>query len=493
MATHIVGGMINGAFALIRINDETSAAEWSTNGSAWTPIAAGGSGDMGKSVYDTNDDGVVNSADYATTAGSAETANAIGTASSTDVENAVANSHTHSNKTTLDKFGEQDGIATFDGEVISSSNGTPENRLLPAPENLSENLLGGPVVFTATNTTDETYMLRFPFVDDLNDHSENSVAVSKIGTVSLAGESPDGAGGKSARFERRSCLYGTMATAFGTGDFTINLWLKTDSRGTQTIFSTREGNSTSGNTFALMISSNNNLYVYSDSNKTPDSGSTQWTVNTWHHIRLVRASGALTIMLDGSVTSTGTMSNDITKLVFAIGGSYREGNVYEPTSGCYIASLDVLNYAMSTDEFSPEYVPGMLTGRGYVVSELDEFRTSIGLLDNDFVQQTVSTPGEVAISTDNGFCQFCEITSTNVSDGNLTFTLPTLSIEHPEMEIALKISTSCTLSAKKSDGASTYVFHTENAATTENVLYYIMRVKYVNGNTMFTFEKLWAI
>lgn len=119
MATHIVGGMINGAFALIRINDETSAAEWSTNGSAWTPIAAGGSGDMGKSVYDTNDDGVVNSADYATTAGSAETANAIGTASSTDVENAVANSHTHSNKTTLDKFGELSGAATFDGEPIS--------------------------------------------------------------------------------------------------------------------------------------------------------------------------------------------------------------------------------------------------------------------------------------------------------------------------------------------------------------------------------------
>ena len=371
--------------------------------------------------------------------------------------------------------------------------GLDEARMLPALDTVPDSRSGNPVVFTAANTTDEKYMLRFPFVDDLNDHSKNSIAVSKIGTVSLAGESPDGAGGKSARFEQRSCLYGTMATAFGTGDFTINLWLKTDSLGTQTIFSTREGNSTSSSTFALMISNNNNLYVYADGDKTPGSAVTQWTANVWHHIRLVRASGALTIMLDGSVNATGTMANDITKLVFAIGGSYGAGNVYESTNGCYIASLDVLNYAMSTDEFSPEYVPGTLTGRGYVVSSLDEFRTSIGLLDNDFVQQAISTPGEVAISTDNGFCQFCEITSTNVSAGNFTFTLPTLSIEHPEMEIALKISTSCTLSAKKSDGASTYVFHTENQATTENVLYYIMHVKYVNGNTMFTFEKLWAI
>ena len=517
MATHTVGGMVNGAFALIRINDETSVAEWSTNGSVWTPIAAGGSGDMEKSVYDTNDDGVVNNADYAetagsaetashattagsaetashaTTAGSAETANAIGSASSTDVENAVADSHTHSNKTTLDKFSEADGALTFNGAPISSGDEIPTNRILPDPENLAENLLGGPVIFSATNTADETYILRFPFVDDLNDHSENSIAVSKIGTVSLAGGSPDGAGGKSARFERSSCLYGTMPVAFGTGDFTINLWLKTDSLGTQTIFSTREGNSTSANSFALMISNNNSLYVYADGDKTPGSTVTQWTANTWHHIRLVRASGALTIMLDGSVTATGTMANDITKLVFAIGGSYGGGSVYESTSGCYIASLDVLNYAMSTDEFSPEYVPGTLTGRGYAVSALDEFRTSIGLLDNDFVQQAISTPGEVAISTENGFCQFCEITSTNVSDGNLTFTLPELSIEHPEMEIVLKISTSCTLSAKKADGESEYVFHTESNATTENVLHYIMHVKYVNGNTMFTFEKLLVI
>ena len=57
------------------------------------------------------------------------------------------------------------------------------------------------------------------------------------------------------------------------------------------------------------------------------------------------------------------------------------------------------------------------------------------------------------------------------------------------IEILLKLSAK----KKKSGGESAYVFHTESDATTENVLHYIMHVKYVNGNTMFTFEKLWAI
>ena len=497
MATHTVGGMINGAFALIRINDETSIAEWSTNGSVWTPIAAGGSGDMEKSVYDTNDDGVVNNADYAetagsaetashaTTAGSAETANAIGSASSTDVETAVENSHTHSNKTTLDKFGEQDGMATFDGEPISSASETPENRLLPDPESLPENLLGGPVVFTAANTTDETYILRFPFLDDLNDYSHDHITIFKVGTVALAGDTPYDIGRASSRFEPNSCLYGYLLDSFGTGDFTINLWLKTDSLGTQTIFSTREGNSTSSSTFALMISNNNNLYVYADGDKTPGSTVTQWTANVWHHIRLVRASGALTIMLDGSVTATGTMANNLTNLLFSIGGSYGDGRVYESTNGCYMASLEVLNYAMSTDEFYPEYVPGILTGRGYDVLSHNEMRQTLGLLDYDFKKPGITTAGKLILSVSNGLCQGYVVSSTTTLEGNLDIVLPSMSLEHPEMEIVFRIERSCTLSINSK------VFFTADEPSGTDL--YVMRLRYLEGGPAFTFEKLWVL
>ena len=69
----------------------------------------GSTGDMLKSVYDTDDDGIVDHA---------ATADAIGTATATQVETAVSQSHTHTNKSTLDKLGEADGALTYDGVAV---------------------------------------------------------------------------------------------------------------------------------------------------------------------------------------------------------------------------------------------------------------------------------------------------------------------------------------------------------------------------------------
>ena len=69
----------------------------------------GSTGDMLKSVYDTNNDGIVDHAAVADT---------IGTATATQVETAVSQSHTHENKTTLDKLGETDGALTYDGVAV---------------------------------------------------------------------------------------------------------------------------------------------------------------------------------------------------------------------------------------------------------------------------------------------------------------------------------------------------------------------------------------
>ena len=71
-----------------------------------------GSGDMLKSVYDTNNDGKVDAADEA------DSALNVGGKTAEQVATAVDNSHTHSNKTTLDKLGESSGKLTFDGEEV---------------------------------------------------------------------------------------------------------------------------------------------------------------------------------------------------------------------------------------------------------------------------------------------------------------------------------------------------------------------------------------
>ena len=71
----------------------------------------GSTGDMLKSVYDTNNDGIVDHAAVADT---------IGTATATQVETAVSQSHTHTNKSVLDELGESGDSLTFKGTVIGS-------------------------------------------------------------------------------------------------------------------------------------------------------------------------------------------------------------------------------------------------------------------------------------------------------------------------------------------------------------------------------------
>lgn len=72
--------------------------------------AGSGSGDMLKSVYDTDDDGIVDHA---------ATADAVGATTAAQIADAVGKAHTHANKTALDKFAEADGKLTYGGEEIS--------------------------------------------------------------------------------------------------------------------------------------------------------------------------------------------------------------------------------------------------------------------------------------------------------------------------------------------------------------------------------------
>lgn len=76
--------------------------------------AGSGTGDMLASVYDTNSDGKVDAAD---------TADSVGSTTAAQVADAVSKAHEHSNKTTLDKFAEQDGALTFNGQPVGGGTG----------------------------------------------------------------------------------------------------------------------------------------------------------------------------------------------------------------------------------------------------------------------------------------------------------------------------------------------------------------------------------
>ena len=101
-----------------------------------------GSGDMTKSVYDTNNDGKVDTADEA------DDALNVGGKTAAQVATAVDNSHTHSNKDTLDKLGESDGTLTFDGSPISGGGGTADSVAW-------DNVTGKPSTFPPADHTHE--------------------------------------------------------------------------------------------------------------------------------------------------------------------------------------------------------------------------------------------------------------------------------------------------------------------------------------------------
>lgn len=76
-----------------------------------------GAGDMLKTVYDTDNDGVVDHA---------ASADAVGETGAAAVSDAVQKSHTHTNSATLAKFGESNGRPTFSGAEIAGASSWEE-------------------------------------------------------------------------------------------------------------------------------------------------------------------------------------------------------------------------------------------------------------------------------------------------------------------------------------------------------------------------------
>lgn len=103
-----------------------------------------GTGDMTKSVYDTNDDGIVDHA---------ATADAVGATTAAQVADAVGKVHTHANKTTLDKLAEADGKLTYDGAEIGGGSGTVKSVNGQLPDE------SGNVTVETGSTVDESRLL----------------------------------------------------------------------------------------------------------------------------------------------------------------------------------------------------------------------------------------------------------------------------------------------------------------------------------------------
>lgn len=271
----------------------------------------------------------------------------------------------------IKKIDESGAISDIGGSV-------DESRLLPETGSVSSDSVGNPVIFKAISRIDNTYWLCLPLNEDTNDRSTYDVATGVYGTVNIVSNAPSSPGG-SAFFNGSSCLHGTLPAQFGTSDFTVRFWMMaptiSSSSSSQTIFSTRRGNQTDADTFALLCTTEGRLFIYSDGNITSRTD-TPFTLQpgVWYHVAVVRKSGVLTIYVNGEVYNSATFTNSLTRQIFGLGASWT-GSSYSEAGTVYLTSLDVLNYAAYDGAFTtPAYQPGILAGAGYEVATDSEFK-----------------------------------------------------------------------------------------------------------------------
>ena len=156
-------------------------------------------------------------------------------------------------------------------------------------------------------------------------------------------------------------LDGSSDLAFGTGDFTIEMWIKIDDdTNTNTIYDSRPAGS-NGAQVALFYSGSTNAILFAHGGTLRITGTVDvGKDHSWHHIALTRASGSTKLFVDGvqdgSTYSDSTSYENPANRPF-IGQSGGSTNLDATTffKG-YISNLRVCaGHAVYSSDFTPPY------------------------------------------------------------------------------------------------------------------------------------------
>ena len=275
-----------------------------------------GTGDMLKSVYDIDDDGIVDHA---------ATADTVGATTAAQVADALGKAHTHANQTTLDKFGENGDKPTYNGKEIGGS--VDESRLLPAnPANGDIPCFDATATIGGGNDANTKILLHFD-TDEIKDEAAGNVApvavTKKYGTVDIV---ENGKFGKCAQFKQGSIKVTTDLAGLNNHNWVASGWFKPSLD--------RVGRDYP--TWLSMDNGSNHSWGFDSTGRYGESDGPLFYLSAplsdqqWYWLAVVKYSGGLRFYLDGAFLNEITTSNVAAFTgSLAIGGyadDYSEGN-----------------------------------------------------------------------------------------------------------------------------------------------------------------------
>jgi len=178
---------------------------------------------------------------------------------------------------------------------------------------------------------------------------------------------------------------------FGTGDFTIDMWVYLESGPSYQHFFAVNTQST----FALKYATGDNLlYLYA--NGLMIGYTIDLEDSAWHHLALVKSNGTLYLFNNGTLLTTASNSTNFVNSdsLTAIIGTGWSNEYYKG----YIDEFRISHVARWIESFTPPYkayqdsTPALLTGGGYTI-------TGSGTIENGLIDSTDQWEGSTYINT----------------------------------------------------------------------------------------------
>lgn len=139
--------------------------------------------------------------------------------------------------------------------------------------------------------------------------------------------------------------------AFGTGDFTIESWVRLDSLGVErAIFDNRAA--ATGTGLYFYINASNQLTAYENNAAIVTGTGAALTATTWHHVALVKSDGTMTLYLNGVNVGSAASTYSITCPGFAV-----IGRKLGSTTNDYAGYIDDLKISKGKAQYVGNFIP----------------------------------------------------------------------------------------------------------------------------------------